>query len=198
METSHTTKDIAMRVPAHRSFPITALLSFFLILTLGTSVRVQAADLDLIAADSLVVDKSLPASQRDAQILAARRYASFWNTGDAEFARQALDPDFVDRTPPAGRLPGLPGVLAASTAFRSAVPDLRCEVTQMIVAGDRVVTHLRFSGHFTGTLMGRQGQGQPIQFIATDIYRVKNGRIVENWHLEDNLSLLQQAGLVSQ
>lgn len=68
----------------------------------------------------------------------------------------------------------------------------------MIVAGDRVVTHLRFSGHFTGTLMGRQGQGQAIEFIATDIYRVKNGRIVENWHLEDNLSLLQQAGLVSK
>lgn len=185
-----------MRVPAFRPFQTTALLSFFLIL--GASTRVQAAAPDRGAADSVVVDKSLPASQVDAQILAARRYASFWNTGDAELARQALDPNFVDRTPPAGRLPGLPGVLAASTAFRSAVPDLRCEVTQMIVAGDRVVTHLRFSGHFTGTLMGRQGHGQAIEFIATDIYRVKNGRIVENWHLEDNLSLLQQVGLASK
>lgn len=187
-----------MRVPALRIFQTTALLSFFLILQLCASVHAQAGKPDLVAADSLVVDQSLPASQRDAQILAARRYASFWNTGDAEFASQALDPDFVDRTPPAGRLPGLPGVLAASIAFRSAVPDLRCEVMQMIVAGDRVVTHLRFSGHFTGTLMGRQGQGQPIEFIATDIYRVNNGRIVENWHLEDNLSLLQQVGLASK
>ena len=35
-------------------------------------------------------------------------------------------------------------------------------------------------------------------FIATDIYRIANGRIAENCHLEDNLTLLQQVGAVSQ
>jgi len=63
------------------------------------------------------------------------------------------------------------------------------------VAGDRVVTHLRFCGHFTGSFGQFRGQGQTINFIATDIYRIANGRIAENWHIEDNLTLQQQLGL---
>jgi predicted ester cyclase len=43
-----------------------------------------------------------------------------------------------------------------------------------------------------------QGQGQEINFIATDIYRVVNGQITDNWHLEDNLTFLQQLGLVKE
>ena len=31
---------------------------------------------------------------------------------------------------------------------------------------------------------------------AFDLYRVKDGRIVENWHLEDNLTLLKQLGAI--
>jgi hypothetical protein len=31
---------------------------------------------------------------------------------------------------------------------------------------------------------------------AVDIYRVQSGHISDNWHLEDNLSLMQQLGVV--
>jgi len=30
-----------------------------------------------------------------------------------------------------------------------------------------------------------------------DIYRVQNGLIAEDWHLEDNLTLMQQLGIVA-
>ena len=40
--------------------------------------------------------------------------------------------------------------------------------------------------------------GQPVDFIATDILAVHGDRITDNWHLilEDNLTFLQQIGLV--
>jgi|ERR1700722_617674 len=85
-------------------------------------------------------------------------------------------------------------MLDASKAFRTAVPDLRCEVRQMIVAGDRVVTHLHFTGHFIGSFLSKRGQGQKIDFIATDIYSVADGRIAEDWDVEDNLTFLQSQG----
>ena len=66
---------------------------------------------------------------------------------------------------------------------------------QRIVAGDRVVSHLRFTGHFTGVFEGVAGRGQRIDFIATDILRVRDGKITDNWHLEDNLTFLRQIGL---
>jgi len=55
-----------------------------------------------------------------------------------------------------------------------------------------------FRGHFTGRFKDARGKGEVIDFIATDIYRIANGRIAENWHLEDNLTLLLQLGLVAK
>lgn len=132
-------------------------------------------------------------------VLAARRYAAFWNTGDARFAKAALSPAFVDRTLPAGRAQGPTGPLDASKAFRAAVPDLRAEIEDLVVAGDRVAVHLHFRGSFTGTFQGVRGAGQAVDFQAFDLYRVDaDGRIAENWHLEDNLTLLQQLGAIKR
>jgi hypothetical protein len=119
----------------------------------------------------------------------------FWNTGDPALAQQALAPDFIDRTLPPGRA-GVNGPLQAS-AFRTAVPDLKAEATHIVPNGDQVSVRLHFTGHFTGQFGEVQGQGQAIDFQAFDLYHVVDGRIAENWHLEDNLTLLQQMGLMS-
>jgi SnoaL-like polyketide cyclase len=37
-----------------------------------------------------------------------------------------------------------------------------------------------------------------IDFQAFDLYRVQGGKIVENRHLEDNLTLLEQLGAIKQ
>ncbi|WP_454723339.1 MULTISPECIES: ester cyclase [Cupriavidus] len=130
-----------------------------------------------------------------AVLLAARRYATFWHTGDERYATLALDPGFTDRTLPPGRAQGLPGPLQASKEFRAAVPDLSADMEDVVIAGDRAAVHLRFRGHFTGQFGDTRGQGQAIDFQAFDLYRVANGKIVENWHLEDNLTLLRQMGV---
>ena len=96
------------------------------------------ADEQLVSAQYVIVDPSLPPAQRDAEIQAARRYATFWHTGDERHARAALAAGFTDRTLPPGRAQGVPGPLAASRFVRTAIPDLQADLRQMIVAGDRV------------------------------------------------------------
>jgi predicted ester cyclase len=180
-------------------FPIarrTYALAVAALIPAASIAPAHAAAGDLVQPEVLIVDPSLPADQAEQQIRAARTYDTFWSTGDEAQARAALAPDFTDRTLPPGRPQGIAGALAASKFFHAAVPDVHCDVKQMIVTGDRVITHLRFTGHFTGTLMGAQGHGQPVDFIATDIYRIRNGQIAENWHLEDNLTFLRQIGVV--
>ena len=142
----------------------------------------------------LIVDNSLSQAQLKANEAAARKYATFWNTGNETLARDALAVNFIDKTPPEGRKQGPEGAILASRASRTAVPDLRCDVEQMIISGDRVVSHLHFHGTFTGTFGKLKGQGQKIDFIATDIYEVADGKIAANWHIEDNLTLMKQLG----
>ena len=161
-----------------------------------TSIQLALAGAMLACAAA----RAAGADTTDASLQAARRYAAFWNTGDAALAREALAPDFLDRTLPPGRAQGPGGPLQASKAFRAAVPDLKAEATHLVAQGDRVSVRLHFTGHFTGQFgegaSRIQGKGQAIDFQAFDIYRVANGRIAENWHLEDNLTLLRQLGVL--
>lgn len=140
--------------------------------------------------------ESLDKAKRAALLAPVDAFYGFWNNGSAALLAQALSPDFIDHTLPAGRPQGMTGPAMASKGFLAAVPDLQASVVQRLIVGDRVVSHLRFTGHFTGVFMGRQGAGQAIDFIATDILRVRDGKITDNWHLEDNLTFLQQIGIV--
>jgi len=150
----------------------------------------------LLLAALLAAGSASAAGNTGVSIQAAQRYAAFWNTGDPALAKQALSPDFIDRTLPAGREQGPNGPLQASLGFRTAVPDLKAEVTHLIADGDQVTLRLHFTGHFTGHFGAVQGAGQVIDFQAFDLYRVADGRIAENWHLEDNLTLLRQMGII--
>jgi predicted ester cyclase len=153
-----------------------------------------------LAAESVKIDDLLVASplsdQQSAIVMkAVRAFYDFWNTGDETLLKQAIAANFTDHTLPPGRPQGPEGPAFASRQFRGAVPDLRVEVEKMIVAGSYVTVHMKFSGHFTGTLGQAQGNGQAINFIATDLVKVEDGRIADNWHIEDNLTLLKQMGI---
>jgi predicted ester cyclase len=65
----------------------------------------------------------------------------------------------------------------------------------MIVANDYVTVHMTFTGHFTGKFGSASGKGQAISFIATDLLKITHGRVSDNWHIEDNLTLLTQMGV---
>ena len=92
---------------------------------------------------------------------------------------------------------GVKGVLEASKNFRAAIPDLKAKIEELLVVHDRAVVRYSFTGHFTGGFKDLKGDGREISFRAVDIYRVQDGQVSENWHLEDNLSLMQQLGVVT-
>lgn len=145
---------------------------------------------------TLIVSPNLKPTARQALLRPVDRFYGFWINGSPKLLAASISPAFVDHTLPAGRPQGPTGPAIASKGFLGAVPDLEMTVVQRIVVGDRVVSHLHFTGHFTGTFQGRVGKGQKVDFIATDILRVQHGAITDNWHLEDNLTFLQQIGLV--
>src|SRR5258708_11630117 len=163
---------------------------------LGTlALSAPAVSADGVRINDLVVATTLPAAQREVTLKAVRAFYDFWDTGDEAYLHRAIAKDFTDRTLPPGRPQGPEGPAFASRQFRTAVPDLNVTVEKMIVAGNYVTVHMRFGGHFTGRFGQTQGEGQPIPFIATDLVKIENGRITDNWHIEDNLTLLQEMGV---
>jgi predicted ester cyclase len=150
---------------------------------------------DSVKINDLIIAVPIPDAQRDATMKAVRAFYEFWNTGDEALLKEAIASNFTDHTLPPGRPQGPQGPAFASRRFRAAVPDLKVTVEKMIVAGDYVTVHMNFTGHFTGRFGQTQGKGQPVPFIATDLVKIANGRITDNWHIEDNLTLLQEMGV---
>jgi predicted ester cyclase len=171
----------------------TMRLEFIAALTFSLSAPTLAAD--GVKVNDLVIASQISEAQRDATIKAVRNFYEFWNTGDEALLKVAIAPNFTDHTLPPGRPQGPEGPAFASRNFRAAVPDLKVTVEKMVVAGVYVTIHMNFTGHFTGKSGQTQGEGQPIDFIATDLVKVENGRIADNWHIEDNLTLLQEMGV---
>lgn len=167
---------------------------------LMASVFVVSATADpaLLAPKFLLTDQSVTRKDAQAISLAARTYYTFWDTGDPRYAQKVLSYDFVDLNLPDGRPQGPEGPIMASKQFRQAIPDLSVSVEEMFIVGDRAIGRLRFRGHFTGKFNGVTGTGQAIDFAAVDIYQIKEGMITSNWHMEDNLTLLQQMGIVER
>jgi len=147
--------------------------------------------------ESMTLDRSLSDADTAQMIKTVRLFYAFWDTGNSEYVSAAVDSDFRDSTLPAGRPQGRAGLLFASQVFRSAVPDLRCRIEDLLLTGDKVTARLTFTGTHKGEFMGHAATGRPVKFFAIDILRIRGGKIVEDWHLEDNLTLLEQLGVVS-
>ena len=176
-----------------RSFlPLVAVLTAVI-----TADATFAFAADLVRPEEIILAGAIQPAESDAELDAARAFYDFWNTGDAAFLKRAIADDFTDHTLPPGRPQGPEGPVFASRAFLGAVPDLKVTVHKMIVAGPYVTVHMSFAGHFTGTFENAKGDGQPVSFIATDLLKIRNGRITDNWHIEDNLTLLQQMEIVT-
>src|SRR5712675_3642306 len=162
---------------------------------LTLSLSTPAFPADGVKINDLVVAASIPDAQREATMKAVRAFYDFWNTGDETLLQEAIAPNFIDHTLPPGRPQGPEGPAFASRRFRAAVPDLKITVEKIILAGDYVTVHMNFTGHFTGKFGQTQGKGQAVPFIATDLIKIEKGRITDNWHIEDNLTLLQEMGV---
>ncbi|MFD8705410.1 ester cyclase [Kitasatospora sp. NPDC059648] len=150
---------------------------------------------DLVQPKALTVDRSVGARRAAQEVRLAQQLYTFWNTGQQRYLDAAISPQFRDDTLPPGRPQGPAGPLTASRTFRAAVPDLTCELSDLLVTGDKITARLVFRGHFTGNFNGTRGKGQSVEFNAIDIQHVGTDRIVEDWHIEDNETLLTQLGV---
>lgn len=81
------------------------------------------------------------------------------------------------------------------TELRRAFPDLRVEVEEVTVEGERVAARVRITGTHLGPLLGIPPTGRPICVEGVEILRVRDGRIVEQWGITDLQTLARQLGL---
>jgi ketosteroid isomerase-like protein len=76
--------------------------------------------------------------------------------------------------------------------FANSIPDMKFEIKEMLVAGDRVIVRGEVSGMPAGDLFGVPHTGKSFKIMAIDIQTIKDGKIAKTFHIENWLSALGQ------
>jgi hypothetical protein len=64
-------------------------------------------------------------------------------------------------------------------AFIKAFPDIKIELQQQVVEGNRVSSHWIFQATHLGDLYGIPPTGKPVRFQNINIIKVEDGKIVQ-------------------
>jgi steroid delta-isomerase-like uncharacterized protein len=120
-----------------------------------------------------------------------------FHKGNLDKLEDFLTPDYVRHTNPGGReggrdIVGVEDTRRSIAAFRGAFPDVHFATDDMLVDGDKVVVRWTCTGTHRGPFRGIPPTGKHVRFIGINIYRLRAGKIVERWAVEDYVSLMQQ------
>ena len=129
-----------------------------------------------------------------------RRWSEeLWGPGDLAVADEIVAADYV-RHDPGDPFParGPEDVKRLVGGLRAMLPDLEIEVEDVIAEGDKVVLRWTIRGTHLGAFWTPVGTaaatGKPFSLTSTVMYRLAEGRIVEEWACHDWLRVVQQFG----
>jgi len=121
---------------------------------------------------------------------------ALFSRGDLGAVDQYLHEDYLDHDPPWGADGTREGMRAAAAQIRAALPDWRSELHLLVAEGDVVAEHFTASGTHTGELMGVAPTQQVLTLPGINLFRLRDGRIVERWGRLDELGFLRQLGVL--
>ena len=78
------------------------------------------------------------------------------------------------------------------SGFAKSIPDMKFDIKEVLVSGDRVIVRGEVTGTPAGELFGAPHTGKSFRIMAIDIQTIRDGKIARTYHLENWLSALGQ------
>lgn len=121
----------------------------------------------------------------------ARRWLTALERGDSASLTALQGPSIAVHGSTGDRIASGP----PSCPMCAALKDLKIAIDVILAEGDLVTVRSTWTGLFSGTFGGLTvSEPRPVRVYYTNIYRIADGRIVENWFVSDRLVLAQQLG----
>jgi steroid delta-isomerase-like uncharacterized protein len=119
-----------------------------------------------------------------------------FNAGDLDGAIAVFAPDAVVHMSSAPKPLTMEEFKQLFALLSSAFTGGISTVEDMIAEGDRVVSRLTFHGTHTGDMIGIPATGKSVMISEIIIDRLADGKIVESWRLFDQMTMMQQLGVI--
>jgi predicted ester cyclase len=111
-----------------------------------------------------------------------RRYLDeVWNQGNIEGSASYLAPGYRRHVGPGAEPLDVDGQRDRLQGFRTAFPDVKLEIEQMVAEGDLVAFRFTMTGTHLGPYQGIEPTGVRVNVPGLDLVRLKDGFLTEHW-----------------
>ncbi|MDH3607441.1 MAG: ester cyclase [Acidimicrobiia bacterium] len=125
-----------------------------------------------------------------------RLYEEVFSQGNLDVIDELLADDFVEHEElPPGIPQGKGAPRAYTTMFRSAFPDFRMTVEEMLQDGNKVISRVRVSGTHQGDFMGIPPTNNSFDVAAIDIIEFRDDKAIGHWGVMDMAGMMEQLGV---
>src|SRR3954463_3501062 len=131
----------------------------------------------------------------DARASLERMFEELINQGRLEVADELFAEDFLDHGP-MGDIQGRDAFKGLVAAWRDAVPDVHCTLSNIIIDGDVAGWLVHTTGTHTGDGLGFPATGKRFETVSANLGRFENGRAGEHWSEQGMLPMLLQIGIM--
>jgi steroid delta-isomerase-like uncharacterized protein len=132
--------------------------------------------------------------QEQNKAIARRAFEEILSRGRFELTEQLYAKDFVNHGLHSDA--SLEEDQAALKGWHQAFPDIAIRAEKLIAEGDLVTIYWVASGTNTGAGNGLPATGKKAELAGITIWRIVDNKIKEEWSAFDQLSMMQQLGLL--
>lgn len=93
---------------------------------------------------------------------------------------------------------GPQGVINNITGITSAFPDMQLRVDSLIAQGDQIVARWSANGTHKGAFVGIPATQKRVNTTGVDMFRIKDGKVVEHQSYIDLLRLLEEMEIIKR
>jgi predicted ester cyclase len=115
-----------------------------------------------------------------------------FNAHNPELASQYVTPDVKWHGGTLGTVEGAENLVGVLQGFIGALPDLNAQEQDIVANEDTVAVRFVVEATHQGDLLGIAPTGSRVRWDAVDVYRLKDGKISEEWAADDLTAILHQ------
>jgi len=121
-----------------------------------------------------------------------RCFEEVWNKGDLSVIPEVISPNYINTNSGAK---GLELFEQSVKNQRTAMPDMKYTVDEVVGEGDTLAVRLTLTGTFTGMIGDTEPTGKSLNYKQVLINRYLDGKCIEATNFSDMRSYYQQLGL---
>jgi steroid delta-isomerase-like uncharacterized protein len=162
-------------------------LVVLLCFTFACQNKAEKAELEKFRTQAKVEEQNKAVIMKQAELL---------NRGDFDALREFLAPEYLFYTPSrSAESHSREEYVENIKTIKKAFPDMNWKILELISVGNRVIMRYVGSGTHKGEYAGIPATRNHVEYGGTGIFRIENGKVVEEKVDGDSLGILLQLGM---